>query len=50
MKAVSPLRLLAFLIDLITGLFGFPTDMQGDLANRNDRGRFKPDSDKYVTR
>ncbi len=44
------MRLLAFLFDVIVGLLGFDMSIREDLANRNDRGRFRPDSDKYVTR
>ena len=41
---------LGFLIDVILGLLGFPISIRDDLANRNDRGQFKRDSEKYVTR
>lgn len=44
------MRFLASLVDLITGLLGFPAGIQEDLRNRNDRGRFKRDSEKYVAR
>jgi hypothetical protein len=44
------MSVLVFLFDLIVGLLGFPISIAEDLANRNERGRFKRDSDKYVTR
>jgi hypothetical protein len=42
--------LLEFVGELIIGILDFISEIRYDLANRNDRGRFKPDSDKYVTR
>lgn len=44
------MKLLAFIFDLITAILGNPTFLHEDFANRNDRGRFKRDSEKYVTR
>jgi hypothetical protein len=44
------MRILVFLIDLIGMLFGSSISIKEDLANRNDRGKFKLDSEKYVTR
>ena len=41
---------LALLVDVVLGLLGFDISVREDLANRNDRGRFKPDSEKHVTR
>ena len=44
------MRLLAMFFDIMLGLLGFDISIREDLANRNDRGRFKPDSGKYMTR
>jgi hypothetical protein len=44
------MRLLALFFDLVFGLVGFDISIREDLANRNDRGRFRRDSEKYVTR
>lgn len=44
------MRFLAFLFDVIAALLGFDISIREDLDNRNDRGQFKPDSEKYVTR
>jgi hypothetical protein len=41
---------LALLVDVVLGLLGFGISVREDLANRNGRGRFKPDSEKHVTR
>jgi len=43
------MKIFAFLADLVFGLLGFNISISEDLANRNDRGRFKRDSQKYVT-
>lgn len=44
------MRVLALIFDVVVGLLGFDISMREDLANRNDRGRFKLDSNKYVSR
>jgi hypothetical protein len=44
------MRILAFLIDLIDMLLGFPVSINEDSVNRNDRGKFQPVSERSVTR
>lgn len=45
------MRFFALLFDIAVGLLGFNNiSICEDLANQNDRGRFKCDSEKYVTR
>ena len=41
---------LEFVGELILGILEFVNEIRYDLANRNDRGRFKPDADKFVSR
>jgi len=42
--------LLEFVGEMIIGILGLVTEIRYDLRNRTDRGRFKRDSEKYVTR
>jgi hypothetical protein len=42
--------LLEFVGEMIIGILGFITEIRYDLRNRNDRGQFKRDSEKYVSR
>lgn len=46
----NTVKLLALFFDIIAGLLGFDISIRENLANRTDRGKFKPDSEKYVAR
>ena len=44
------MEIIEFIGELVVGILGFIAEIRSDLRNRNDRGLFKPDSEKYVTR
>ena len=41
---------LEFAGELIVGILDFIAEIRHDLRNRNDRGKFKLDSEKHVSR
>lgn len=44
------MNFLEFSGELIAGILTLMSDIRYDLRNRNDRGKFKRDSEKHVTR
>jgi hypothetical protein len=44
------MELIEFVVEVILGLFHLGADVADDLRNRNERGKVKHPSEKYVTR